>query len=98
MFHPAVYRIHVAGRLGPEWSDRLQGMAVVTVEARGHGPVTEIRGLLPDQAALMGVLDYLYNSGIPLLDVAYVQECCPGHETKKNSQKHPETNKRNRGR
>jgi hypothetical protein len=67
--HPAFYRIRVSSRLDPDWSERLQGMEVSVVEGEGHGTVTELSGLLPDQAALMGVLDHLYNFGIPLLRV-----------------------------
>jgi hypothetical protein len=66
--HPAVYRIRVIGRLNPDWSTRLRGMALFTVEER-EAVVTEIRGQLPDQAALMGVLDELYNSSIPLISM-----------------------------
>jgi hypothetical protein len=66
--HPAVYRIRVIGRLNPDWSTRLRGMALFTVEER-EAVVTEIRGQLPDQAALMGVLDALYNSSIPLISM-----------------------------
>jgi hypothetical protein len=43
-------------------------MALFTVEER-EAVVTEIRGQLPDQAALMGVLDELYNSSIPLISM-----------------------------
>ena len=68
MTDPAVYRIRVLGRLNPNWSERLRGMALLTVE-EWNEIITEIRGQLPDQAALMGVLDELYNSAIPLLSL-----------------------------
>lgn len=70
--HQAFYRIRVSSRLNPNWSERLQGMKVSVVEEGGQGTVTELSGLLPDQAALMGVLDHLYNCGIPLLRVECV--------------------------
>jgi hypothetical protein len=70
--HTAVYQIRVRGRLSPDWSERLQGMSVSFVEGKGHGTITELSGLLPDQAALMGVLDHLYNCGIPLLSMECV--------------------------
>lgn len=70
--HPAEYRIRVSGRLNPDWSERLQVMKVSVVEGEGHGAVTELSGLLPDQAALMGVLDHLYNCGISLLSMECV--------------------------
>ena len=68
MIHPAVYRIRVLGRLNPNWSERLRGMAVFTVK-EGNAIITEIRGQLPDQAALMGVLDELYNCAIPVISM-----------------------------
>ena len=68
MTHPAVYRIRVPGRLNPDWSERLRGMQLSTVK-EGHAIITEIRGRLPDQAALMGVLDELYNCAIPVISM-----------------------------
>ena len=68
MTDPAVYRIRALGRLNPNWSERLRGMALFTVE-EGNEIITEIRGQLPDQAALMGVLDELYNSAIPVISM-----------------------------
>ena len=70
--HPAVYRIRVAGRVDPRWSDYLQGMTVSVIEENNKKTVTELAGLLPDQAALMGVLLQLYNRNIPLLSVECV--------------------------
>ena len=72
MSHPAVYRIRVTGRVDPRWSDYLQGMTVSVIEEKNKKTVTEIAGLLPDQAALMGVLLQLYNRNIPLLSMEYV--------------------------
>jgi hypothetical protein len=71
MAHPASYRIRVVGRLNPVWSNRLRGMALFTVE-EGDAVITEIRGQLPDQAALMGVLDELYSCGIPVISMECV--------------------------
>lgn len=70
----ATYRILVYSQLTPEWSDRLQGMTVSTVEDKRYGTVTELYGLLPDQAALMGVLNQLYLHLVPLLSVACIKD------------------------
>jgi len=67
--HPAVYRIRVRGRMDPKWSGYLQGMTLTVFEEAGKAAFTELSGLLPDQAALMGVLQQLYNRNIPLLSV-----------------------------
>lgn len=69
MSHPAVYRIRVSGRLDPTWSQSMLGMTLTVIETPDQGILTELTGRLADQAALMGVLDQLYNRNIPLLRV-----------------------------
>ena len=44
-------------------------MAVRVVEAQGQPTVSELCGRLPDQAALMGVLEQLHNFAIPVISV-----------------------------
>lgn len=61
LIRPAVYRIRICGRLDPAWSERLGGMTVSIIEKQGCC-TTELTGQLPDQAALMGVLNQLYLS------------------------------------
>ena len=68
-YKPAAYRIRVYGCLRPRWSDWLQGMTVTIFEAEGKESYTELSGWLPDQAALMGVLQHLYNCNIPIISV-----------------------------
>ena len=66
---PGTYRICIEGRLHPEWSARLGGMAISVRQATGKPAVTTLRGELIDQAALMGVLNTLYDLGFTLLKV-----------------------------
>ena len=73
MVHPAVYRIRVPGRMDPMWSECLQGMTVTVSEEADQETITELSGLLPDQAALMGVLQQLYNRNIPVFSVECVK-------------------------
>lgn len=54
---PAVYRIKVRGVVPESWIDRLGGMQIVAVSSIE----TTLEGWLPDQAALKGVLDTLYE-------------------------------------
>jgi hypothetical protein len=61
--------IRSEGELDSVWSERLGGLALRVCRASGR-PVTELSGVLPDQAALMGVLVTLYNLGLPLLAVS----------------------------
>lgn len=70
----ATYRIRVVGVLGEEWSRRAQGMAVSVHHAEQQGTFTELFGELPDEAALMGVLDALYSHGARLLSVERIDE------------------------
>jgi len=69
---PPTYRIRVQGRLGPEWCDRLGGLKVTVEQGACGAPFTELTGQLTDEAALMGVLEHLYNLGLPLLGVERV--------------------------
>ncbi len=52
------------------WSEWLQGMIVTVLEAQGQLTVTELRGQLPDQAALMGVLEHLHDCAVSVISVA----------------------------
>jgi hypothetical protein len=66
---PATYRISFRGYLPQSWSDRLNGMTIATCDEASEEPVTVLSGWLPDQAALIGVLNTLYNLHFPLLSV-----------------------------
>jgi hypothetical protein len=62
---PGVYRIKVQGVVPESWIDRLGGMGIVS----GTSATTTLEGRMPDQAALNGVLDTLYQLRLPLLEV-----------------------------
>jgi hypothetical protein len=61
---PAVYEIRVRGRLGAT----VLG-AFPTLRAEWRGPDTVLRGPLPDQAALHGVLAQIERLALELLEV-----------------------------
>ena len=69
---PAIYRIRVEGHLHPTWWDRMGGL---TVEAGGEegAPVTTLTGELPDQSALYGVLNTLFELHLPILSTERVE-------------------------
>ena len=75
MSDPIACEILVQGVLAPHWSDRLGGLEITVCDRPqdGAGGTTELRGALPDQAALLGVLTSLYDLRLPLLAVA----CAP---------------------
>ena len=66
---PAIYQISVQGRIEPDWSDRLAGMALRLTTQDGRPPVTTLDGELSDQAALLGVLNSLYELHLTILSV-----------------------------
>ena len=70
----SIYAIRVAGRLDKSWADRLGGLAIDCVEKdENDQSITTLKGCLPDQAALLGVLNTLYNLNYPLLFVRYLR-------------------------
>jgi hypothetical protein len=78
---PAVYRITVEGFVLESWIDRLGGLGIVSVTSAA----TTLEGRLPDQAALSGVLDTLYQWRLPLLEVSCLLQGGPDE-----SASHPE--------
>jgi hypothetical protein len=73
---PAEYKISVLGFLDENMTDRLGGL---TIESQEPGPDCNkskitLTGILPDQAALFGVLNILYNMRLLLLSVEYLGE------------------------
>jgi hypothetical protein len=62
---PVVYEIRIGGRLGSQWMDWFEGLAI-SVEASGN---TLITGPVADQAALFGLLKKVRDLGIPLVSV-----------------------------
>ena len=87
MDKPAVYRIKVQGVVPESWTDRLGGMGIVSVTSGA----TTLKGRLPDQAALNGVLDTLYQLRLPLLEVICLPHRRPvvsaSHKVEKNEKK-----------
>jgi hypothetical protein len=73
---PAVYRIKVRGVVPESWVDRLGGMRIVAVSSIE----TILEGGLPDQAALKGVLDTLYELRLCLEEVTCNQHFINGFE------------------
>lgn len=69
---PATYRVQVQGLLDESYADRLGGMTITTIHEENEAPVTTLEGRLLDQAALAGVLDYLYTLRLPILSVEYL--------------------------
>ena len=70
---PGTYRIRVQGNLDESWSDRLGGMVISVSETEEQASQTTLTGTLADQAALVGVLNTLYDMHFPVLSVEFLE-------------------------
>ena len=64
------YQIRVLGYIDVEWSDSLNGLHIQTESEEEEKIITTLSGPLPDQSALMGILNFLYNHRLWLLSVS----------------------------
>ena len=83
MHGPAIYRIHVRGRLDASWSDRVGGMQITETRGSDGQAETILVGHLPDQAALSGILNSLYELHLPVLSAECLDSGNGRHETSK---------------
>jgi len=60
------YEIKIKGHLDENWSDWLGGLKI-TQDEQGN---SHIRGVIPDQAALHGILNQIRDLGLTLILVA----------------------------
>ena len=63
------YEIRVSETLEDRWSDWFEGMEVLPINEGSHVSGTLLRGNLPDQAALFGILSLLRNLNLTLIEV-----------------------------
>lgn len=63
-----IYQIAVQGQVDADWRDRLGGMQIVRYHPGSADTcISVLTGELADQADLLGILDFLYNTGFPLI-------------------------------
>jgi hypothetical protein len=68
------YHIVVAGELDPSWSAWLGNMEIARSLSREGEPLTILSGIIPDQAALRGVLNKIWDLRLVLVSVTREQE------------------------
>lgn len=73
---PEYYEIKVKGELDTHWSDWFEGLTLTHME----GQETMLAGLLPDQAALHGLLERIRDLNLTLISV----NCMSLHERKED--------------
>lgn len=66
---PALYQIRVRGYLGDRWTGLFEGMTLASDAAQG---TTTLTGVVPDEAALHGILARIRDLGLPLLSLTRV--------------------------
>jgi hypothetical protein len=67
------FEIRLAEPISPAWSEWFSELEILPVEDE-HGPATLLRGELPDQAALFGVLARIRNLNLTLLEVRRIHK------------------------
>lgn len=70
----ACYSIQVQGVLDQNWVDQFGELKAITVLAKDglYTPVTTIIGEVVDQSALFGLLNLVYDLGLPLLSATHL--------------------------
>lgn len=66
---PGRYRIFVQGHLSTNWTRRFSDMEITVQESADQKPITILTGEVRDQAALMGMLNTLYDMRCSVLKV-----------------------------
>ena len=64
----AHFCIRVQAQLDPGWSDWFDGMSITADTCKGQA-VTVLEGVVPDQAALRGILSRLWDLNLVVLSV-----------------------------
>jgi hypothetical protein len=72
--HDQGYRIVIAGELDPSWSEWLGGMQIASSHDRDGKRVSTLSGEVPDQAALRGILNKIWDLHFILLSVTRIYE------------------------
>jgi len=67
------YRITVYGKVDQSWSEWFGGLKLTAVVDKDGVPITRLTGTLPDQGALRGILNKLWDLNLTLLSVKSIR-------------------------
>jgi hypothetical protein len=62
-----MYEIRIQGQLDKSWSDWMEGMQI-----RIDGSMTILYGVIPDQAALRGILSKIWDVNLSLISISMI--------------------------
>ncbi len=68
---PEFYEIKLQGHLDPCWSEWFEGLTLAHLESKE----TLLSGILPDQAALHGLLERIRDLNLTLISVSRSSSC-----------------------
>lgn len=68
-----IYRIKVKGKLGEDWSNWLDRMAIRFEINPTDGPITTLLGPIADQAALRGILTRIWDLNLTVISVSRLE-------------------------
>ncbi len=69
MTEQSTYQIRVQGWIGKRWSSHFEGMTITPEDTGDTTPVTTFTGTVPDQAALRGILNHIWDLNLTLISV-----------------------------
>lgn len=75
------YEIRVPGRLDASWADYIGADAIIQANDAPEDLLTILVLRNADQSALIGLINALFSSGIPLLSVQHIPELDPQNES-----------------
>lgn len=93
---PARYRICAQGAFDARWLDMLSGAWVIGDHHSNELRITIFVGCVADQAALVGVLNHLYNLGLSLISVEWLTDAPKSMPPSKAAHRYPSAFERGR--
>lgn len=64
---PARYQIKIGGDISGIWLDSMRGMGITTEHDENNKTISVLTGVLPDQSALVGILETIFQMRLPIL-------------------------------